>query len=191
MQASAGRRRMRNGSSHHNAYISGNGDEPRQRSPTSADSGKIVNRNADGVAVDHHQVDEVHRHLRDVVLEARQQHQHHDHGQRQRARQRRAAAAARSRGNSGCPRTSRKQSRELKSVSVWNIRPSAARCGRGDGKQPPNADRGEAGGGGRSRRTWIWRGRHRGDATSAPALPQARSGAGQEAHAAAGACDMS
>ena len=42
----------------------------------------------DRVAVDHHQVDEVHGHLHDVVLEPRQQHQHHDHGQRQRARER-------------------------------------------------------------------------------------------------------
>ncbi len=43
-----------------------------------------------GVAVDHHQVDEVRGHLDDVVLEPRQQHQQHDQRQRQRARQRRA-----------------------------------------------------------------------------------------------------
>ena len=36
--------------------------------------------------------------------------------------------------------------------------------GCGDGKQAPNADRGEAGGGDRCRRTRIWRGRHRGNA---------------------------
>ena len=40
-----------------------------------------------GVAVDHHQVDEVRGHLHDVVLEPRQQHQNDDQGQRQRARQ--------------------------------------------------------------------------------------------------------
>ena len=42
----------------------------------------------DRVAVDHHEVDEVDRHLNDVVLEPRQQHQNHDHGERQRTRQR-------------------------------------------------------------------------------------------------------
>ena len=62
------------------------------------------------------------------------------------------------------PQDRTKQSRELKSVSVWNISAQRGQMGRGDGKQAPNADRGEAGGGDRCRWTRIWRGRHRGNA---------------------------
>ena len=84
----------------------GNRDQPRQ-DHRPAQIRKDREQERDRVAVDHHEVDEVHRHLRDVVLEARQQHQHDDQGQRQRARQRGPRAAARSRGNSGCPRRGR------------------------------------------------------------------------------------
>ena len=60
-----------------------------------------------GVAIDHHQVDEVRGHLHHVVLEPRQQHQHHDQRQRQRARQRRTPQQRDEEESSGCPMTAR------------------------------------------------------------------------------------
>ena len=68
----------------------GNGDEAgRDHRPAQVRKDREQERH--GVAIDHHQVDEVRGHLHDVVLELRQQHQHHDQRQRQRARQRRPA----------------------------------------------------------------------------------------------------
>ena len=56
-----------------------------------AELGEDVHQEREGVGVDDHQVDEVHRHQQHVVLELRQQDQHGEQGERQRGRDRGAA----------------------------------------------------------------------------------------------------
>ena len=98
------------------------------------------------IAVDHHQVDEVRGHLHDVVLEPRQQDQHHDQGQRQRARQRRTPQQRDPEEVQDAPG---QQKTEPRAEIGFGLQHQADRrqMGRGDGKQPPDADRGNAGGG--------------------------------------------
>ena len=50
--------------------------------------------------------------------------------------------------------------REPKSVSVCSMTAERRQMRRGDGQQPPDADRGNAAGNGGNGRAWIWRGRH-------------------------------
>ncbi len=87
------------------------------------------------------------------------------------------------------PHDSRKPAR-AKSVSVWSMMASAARCGAATASRrqmPTAATPAEATADGW---TWIWRGRHRRYATT-PALSWALAGADQETDAAAGNRDMS
>ena len=92
-----------------------------------------------GVAVDHHQVDEVDRHLRNVVLEPRQQHQHHDHGQRQRARQSGPAQQRDPERVEDAPAQDEAEPRAEIGLGLQHQhQPGELRCG--DGKQPDNAE---------------------------------------------------
>ena len=149
---------MRNGSSHHSAYISG---RMTSAAPTTLQRrfGKIVNRIGRGVAVDHHQVDEVRGHLHDVVLEPRQQHQQHDQRQRQRARQRRTPQQRDKEEVQDAPRQRKTHAAAEIGFGLQHDRQRRhVRCS--NGRKPPEADGGKAGDKGGGGGPWIWRGRH-------------------------------
>ena len=89
------------------------------------------------------------------------------------------------------PHDSRKPVREPKSVSVCSMTASAARWGAATGKQPPDADRGDACGGDSGRMDLDlarapWAGTQHD-----PALPKALAGDDQETDDAAGTCVVS
>ena len=112
-----------------------------------------------GVAVDHHQVDEVRGHLHDVVLEPRQQHQQHDQRQRQRARQRRAPQQRDKEEVQNAPRQRKTHAAAEIGFGLQHDRQRGhVRCR--NSRKPPEADGGKAGGKGGSGGPWIWRGRH-------------------------------
>ena len=112
-----------------------------------------------GVAVDHHQVDEVRGHLHDVVLEPRQQHQNDDQRQRQRARQRRPPQQRDPQEIQDPPRQQKTDPRAEIGFGLQHDH-QRADMGRRDGKQPPDSDRGNA-----ARR---WRQRRRMNSAAAP-----------------------
>ena len=117
-----------------------------------------------GIAVDHHQVDEVRGHLHDVVLEPRQQDQHHDQRERQRARQSGTPQQRDPEEVQDAPRQHKAGAGAEIGLGLQHDRQRRQmRCG--NRQQPPEAHRGKASGGDSRGWTWIWRGRHGGDAT--------------------------
>ena len=105
-----------------------------------------------GVAVDHHQVDEVGGHLHDVVLQPRQQHQHHHQRQRQRAGQRRTPQQCDPEEIQDSPRQQKADARaEIGFGLQHDDQRADMRCC--DGEQPPDANGGKAARRRRQRRT--------------------------------------
>ena len=118
----------------------GDGDEGRS-DDRPAQIGEDRKQERRGIAVDHHQVDEVGGHLHDVVLEPRQQHQHHDQRQRQRARQRRTPQQRDKEEVQNPPGQQKSDPRaEIGFGPQHHGQRRQMRCR--DGKQPPDADRG-------------------------------------------------
>ncbi len=112
-----------------------------------------------GIAVDHHQIDEVRGHLHDIVLEPRQQDQHHDESERQCARQ---GGTPQQRDPEEVQDPPRQQEACARPEIGFGLEHDGQRRqmrGR-DGKQTPDSDRAQASGGDSSGWTWIRRGRH-------------------------------
>ena len=145
----------------------GNGDEA-GRDHRPAQIGEDRKQERGGVAIDHHQVDEVRRHLHDVVLPPRHQHQHHDQRQRQRTRQRRAPHQREEEEIQDPPCQQKADARAEIGLGLDHDR-ECRQMRRCNSQQPPDADRGNAaskrGDGGRR----VGRGRHGRDAKHYPA----------------------
>ena len=109
-----------------------------------AQIGKDRKQERRGIAVDHHQVDEVRGHLHDVVLEPRQQDQHHDQRQRQRARQRRTPQQRDPEEVQNSPRQQKAGARAEIGLGLQH-HGQRRQMRRRDREQPPDADRGKAG----------------------------------------------
>ncbi len=137
----------------------GNDDQAR-RYHRPAQMGKDRKQECRGVAVDHHQVDEVRGHLHDVVLEPRQQNQHDHQGQRQCARQ---SGTPQHRDPEEVQDPPREQKAGARTEVGLGLQHDGQRrqMRRRHRKQPPDADRGKACGGDVGGWTWIWCGRHR------------------------------
>ena len=168
----------------------GNGDEA-GRDHRPAQIGEDREQERGGVAIDHHQVDEVRRHLHDVVLQPRQQHQHHDQRQRQRTRQRRAPHQRDEEEVQDPPGQQKADARAEIGLGLDHDR-ECRQMRRCNSQQPPDADRGNArqqawrrGSEGWARAPWAGR------KTLPGAMRWALAGDDQETHDAAGTCAMS
>ena len=131
MQASASenavRRRTRNGSLRQASTTSGT-SATAHSATIKRSAGKIVNRKADGVGIDDHQIDEIRRHHQHVIFELREQHQQADHHQRQRAGDGRPPYQ-REPKKFRMPQASRNAAIAVSVVSVATMMARAAACG--------------------------------------------------------------